>query len=671
MTFLGHFFLWLLPLVFAPFILHLLNKRPPKKKVFSYLAWVREAHQKMMPRKKLEEWILLLIRTLILLSLILFFARPVLETNRFSTSSEDSIIFILQDVSASMGALNTGRTLLDTSKDDLKKLLRKLPAQVKVGMIVYSDKVEKELPFLTERSKIVSSLEELHVLPKATNVVPAIDLALQTLEKSSSKNKLLLLVSDQTKTGWSKALSKEWTSSLLDSSVPILIWEMGHVLENAGVLSAQVQMNQDGSLVGTWAPHLQAPLKNDSTWQIYLNNQVIGQGAFSTLGDQGQSFRTQIGDASSYFGTVQVSKDSFDLDNNFYFSGKLPKGYKLLIVDGDSGSSPGESESYFLRLALESPRDPQLQVIKVIRPEDMSREKIEDFQVIFLANISDSAEKIKELSRWIQQGGGLFVSVGSKIPIEGNTIHQNSTTLKWPAPDTVPLNKIVDIENFQWDQMKVEKYIKTPLSLDDHVLLSLANNDPLLIDRKMGKGRILQYNSSIDLAWNNIPSKPFFSPMIRVLLAYLADPSFSEISMMGVVGDSLRIPIDSSVNSVTVISPDGIATAGFVDKAGTLLWKNTDRPGLYQVKTNIPSKNFSFAVNIPHLEQEANQSRILSSELSTIFPNSQLQYISGKMPSDERIRSVLEGKDLTNILVGLLLILLLLETWISWPRKPI
>ncbi|MCB4757637.1 MAG: BatA domain-containing protein, partial [Elusimicrobia bacterium] len=59
MTFLSPLFLWFLPFLALPVIIHLLHKRNPQRIHFSYLKFIRQADQTLMPRKKLKDLILL------------------------------------------------------------------------------------------------------------------------------------------------------------------------------------------------------------------------------------------------------------------------------------------------------------------------------------------------------------------------------------------------------------------------------------------------------------------------------------------------------------------------------------------------------------------------------------------------------------------------------------
>jgi hypothetical protein len=53
-------------------------------------------------------------------------------------------------------------------------------------------------------------------------------------------------------------------------------------------------------------------------------------------------------------------------------------------------------------------------------------------------------------------------------------------------------------------------------------LLRLRSGDPLLLYRSFGNGRVALFLSSIDMAWNNFPLRPFYVPFVRGLARNLS-----------------------------------------------------------------------------------------------------------------------------------------------------
>ena len=100
--------LWLFPFyllgavaVIAPILLHL-RRRPPQDRVeFSSLLFLDAQTPVPVSKRRLENWLLLLLRCLALILLALMFARPFLRSESAASTSPDRATLILIDRSAS------------------------------------------------------------------------------------------------------------------------------------------------------------------------------------------------------------------------------------------------------------------------------------------------------------------------------------------------------------------------------------------------------------------------------------------------------------------------------------------------------------------------------------------------------------------------------------------
>jgi hypothetical protein len=100
---------WLFPLylagglaVLAPILLHL-RRQPPKERVrFGSLMFLAETERQPTRRRRLEHWLLLLARCLVLLLLATMFARPFWRGAAVGGGEEGRLTVVLVDRSASM-----------------------------------------------------------------------------------------------------------------------------------------------------------------------------------------------------------------------------------------------------------------------------------------------------------------------------------------------------------------------------------------------------------------------------------------------------------------------------------------------------------------------------------------------------------------------------------------
>lgn len=99
MNFLNPAFLFGLIAAALPIILHILNLRKLKIIEFSSLQFLKEMQKHKIRRVKLKQLLLLLIRTLLVICIVLAFARPVVEGNfaGLETYSNSSSIIIIDN----------------------------------------------------------------------------------------------------------------------------------------------------------------------------------------------------------------------------------------------------------------------------------------------------------------------------------------------------------------------------------------------------------------------------------------------------------------------------------------------------------------------------------------------------------------------------------------------
>ena len=100
MTFLAPAMLWLLPLGLLPVVFHLFFRVRRQPRPFSSLLFFLAADPRLSARRRIREWLLLVLRCLLLLSLLLALARPV----RRGRGSGGATLVAVIDNSASMQA---------------------------------------------------------------------------------------------------------------------------------------------------------------------------------------------------------------------------------------------------------------------------------------------------------------------------------------------------------------------------------------------------------------------------------------------------------------------------------------------------------------------------------------------------------------------------------------
>ena len=139
-------------------------------------------------------------------------------------------------------------------------------------------------------------------------------------------------------------------------------------------------------------------------------------------------------------------------------------------------------------------------------------------------------------------------------------------------------------------------FLPTPKS---RAIITLTNGYPFLIEEQIGNGHILLFGVAVNTEWSDLPLKGLFVPLVHRSLAYLAQESTVEHSLL--VGEETTIHLRTTVSpKLTITKPGGLEI--FINPQQFAAEKNIrfsddDLPGIYSVASDNLILN-KFAVNI-------------------------------------------------------------------------
>ena len=135
LTFLFSAALWALPLASLPVLLHLLFRRKSPVVFFSTIRFIKASVQRTAARKKVQKWLLLTVRMLLLAILIAAAAQPAkLLSGAWAAPGKASIAAIVVDTSYSMQLQQNHEPLLARADAAVRELLRDQLANAKVAI---------------------------------------------------------------------------------------------------------------------------------------------------------------------------------------------------------------------------------------------------------------------------------------------------------------------------------------------------------------------------------------------------------------------------------------------------------------------------------------------------------------------------------------------------------
>jgi hypothetical protein len=132
--FLSPLWLWALPLATLPIILHLVARRQPPTVPFPAVRYLEQVTRDHRRRLKLQHWLLLVVRTLLMLALLLAAAGPTVARDGLSGHAPAAMVLVL-DNSPSSGAVTDGTPMLDRLRQAAGAVLEKATAEDAVWLV--------------------------------------------------------------------------------------------------------------------------------------------------------------------------------------------------------------------------------------------------------------------------------------------------------------------------------------------------------------------------------------------------------------------------------------------------------------------------------------------------------------------------------------------------------
>jgi hypothetical protein len=266
-----------------------------------------------------------------------------------------------------------------------------------------------------------------------------------------------------------------------------------------------------------------------------------------------------------------------------------PQLHALLLEDpADPGNPQALSEGEFLRRAFADGAAVKITSVNLL---DLTRPIAADVDLVIIAGARVVTPAIAEpLTQFLRKGGGLIVAMSqSVVPLAYNETFKALL----PAPIEAPQRAGFDPESFQGpraDALAATVGLFTEFGSElgaelasarfynfmrlgspaenARTVLELSERRPLLVERPIGRGRVLLFTSSLGVSWNSLPVRQtYVAFMHRLLHSAAAGRSYARNLQPGEPFMSAW----ASSGAVTVVAPDqSETTARPLESAGRM-----------------------------------------------------------------------------------------------------
>ncbi|MBX3442210.1 MAG: BatA domain-containing protein [Planctomyces sp.] len=709
MSFLAPWLLYATVLASAPIIIHLLNRRRFLRVDWAPMKYLKLTLKANRRRLRIEQWILLAVRTLAVAALIFAVARPVSSTTDLAgflrLQGRASRVIVIDD-SLSMTHSSGGVSAFGRALQAAEQVLRALGPQDSLTVCTTS---RPRSPFvrhaqLDSPDQVVAQVLALTPSDVASHWASTFAAADEHLQSSVFPIREVIVVTDLWSSGWGPDmvdLADRWATD----GVTLRIVDVGlDPSENRRILSfAQAD---PVALVDTEVRFL-AEIRNDGREAMLSEQALVSVNDVVqsvTLPDipPGETVEAPLtltfDEPGQHQLRLQLPQDSVPGDNERFLTVDVRRQVEVTLVDGDPGVKPFDSETDFLALALTAGNS-QWKAQQVIS-SDWIGQPLEAPDVLVLANVDQiPPERAAELEALVQAGMGVLIFAGDEVDSQAwnEALHRDGRGLLparieqvreaestglivEPLADS-PLAALQRIAPEALARIRPRRVLEValPADLPEHVRVLARWNDskqtPALLEKRLGLGRVLFWTVTADRAWSDWPIEPSFVLSTR-LAAQAVAARVSRWENL-ICGQPLRFPLDAqtlpqSVSIDRAGSPEPLEAV--IDRAAAegpeFLLPSTRLAGAYEATWDEPglgarSRQFAVSPDARDSEPERVRESDLPRYLGQLIPK-MLRF------TGESLSLASEGTELWRSLafamIGLLLFESLFATWIGRVR---
>jgi hypothetical protein len=668
-----------------PILIHILNFRKLQKVEFSTLSFLKELQKSKIKKIKLKQWLLLLLRTLIIIFIILAFARPTLENVSIAggaSTAKSSSLFIL-DNSFSMSYVGDDGSNFNKSKKIAKNIISKMHEGDDIIILKSTDSV------LTTSSQETATkfIDDLSItsITESTNskLLKAIDI----LNQSNNINKEIFILSDlQETTLINKNSNDSLSKQLTDNKIKLYSFDMSsdnvnnYSVSNLSLLNSIIELNKPLTFSVAFSNYSDLAINNIAL-SLFVNDKRVAQQSVSLneKSDKIIYFETSLNSTGLIEARIEAEEDNIVQDNISYLSFIVPKKIKVLMLYEDI------TDLSFIESAVSSISD-QISITKQ-NILGVLNNRVTNFDLIFY--VGTKVNKSLDIANYLIEGGGLiFIPPKS---VSENSLVELSKIIGLPKVKDIINSKPsqgnyaefgkIDFEhpifqNLFEKQTKKQietadlfKYIKFEEPINAKSIIRLIDKSTFLGEYNFQKGKVLYLNSAVNLDWSNLAIKGIFAPLISRMVFYLT--SANENLQTYTTGDLIPVRIDKlTFPLVEVFSPNGEDKINLQNNSSDILNYNfTSTPGIYNFYNNGDLLS-TISVNVDR--RESNLTKIDNNTLEAfyenLFSNNYLTFNSDENYL-EQISQARFGTELWKYFIIIVILLSLIEMYVARSTK--
>jgi hypothetical protein len=695
-----------------PILLHLFNLRKLKTIEFSTLSFLKELQKTKIRRIKVRQWLLLLLRTLLILLIVLAFSRPTLKGSlpgAMAEQAKTTAVLVIDD-SPSMTANDAHGDFFKQATDAAVGVTNLLKDGDEAVIVKLSDTRANTTTSLPQAQRNFSAVRSaLHEM-KPSFIHRTFDDALRysatCLAPSKNFNQEVYIFSDF-KTGSVAQTQASIPDFGFSPATQFFFVPIGErELQNVSIDTVEIpntifEINKPFTVKARITNHSAVAVHNHLLSIIQDGTRATQKG-FDLAAGQSITMEFTITPKHTGFvnGMIELEDDDLEFDNRRYFTVDVPKEIRIALI----GST---TDAHYIKLALNTQLADSTASLRLNETslDRLTTTQLSNTDVIVLTNTHDlDAASMEKLKTFVANGGGILIFPGAQTTIgdfnatlatsfgiskmlpreqQRQTTSTESfvefvkTDLRHPVFQGMfeeydaALRKQSSSKQLLLESPRITQSINLQPTPKSHVVITLSNGFPFLTDEEVGAGHIFIFSVAAVPQWSDFPLKGLFVPLLHRTVAYLASPQTSNRSIF--VGDEYTAQTEKVIaKHIAIVKPNNEAVLlNASDNQRIIRFAQTDLPGNYIVKNDASIPKL-FTVNID--PAESNTTRATDIQLEKALqpwkiPSNHIHKIHDPKEIEKTVMQVRLGTELWKHLLVLALLVAIAEMLIARETK--
>lgn len=328
----------------------------------------------------------------------------------------------------------------------------------------------------------------------------------------------------------------------------------------------------------------------DLNVQLLLNGKSLESKRVKVGANGRSTVEFYLPDAPYGLNRAEVRIDGGDQlreDDTFPFALERKESSRVLFVHD---ARQGRGAGYF-RTAVEAMPDAGF-ALDAVTSDQVGNVSPDKYAFVVLSDVSNLPGSFASaLTSFVRKGGSVWVALGpasiarGRVPLAEFPINES----RYASRDTERFQAIGSVDETYPAVGKVNKFdgVKFYLAAKvdpgkARVAARLADGTPLLIEQRLGEGKVLVFTSTFDNISNDLPLHASFLPFVEQAALYLSGNEAADLDYPVDSSLELRASRDSDA-SVDVIDPEGKRALSLRESATAQAFR-LSRAGFYEVR---------------------------------------------------------------------------------------